>query len=196
MITSAVGWISFDSGFSMFSSPNNSEQTKKILVWQIFPTCTKCLFAGRSYSTCTIKSVSSIWALVLLVTVKTTWGGMFGHCSSSRKSKGVGEGGMGHISSGVGVWTVFSLISLGGWYVWRLELSWNIRKDRTEEEGGGVVCDKSLPWGGGKDIFLTKLGAWGTTCYAYFSGHDCSDIVRLLNLIAFVLGNIICDMIL
>ena len=50
--------------------------------------------------------------------------------------------------------------------------------------------------GGGKDILLTKLGAWGTTCYAYFSSHDCSDIVRLLNLIAFVLGNIICDMIL
>ena len=26
--------------------------------------------------------------------------------------------------------------------------------------GGGVACGKSLPWGGGgKDIFLTKLGA-------------------------------------
>ena len=196
MITSVVGWISFDSGFSLFSSPNNSEQTKKILVWQIFPTCTKCLFAGRSYSTYTIKSVSSIWALVLLVTVSTTWGGMFGHWSSSRKSKGVGEGGMGHILSGVGVWTVFFLISLGGGYVWRLELSWNIWKDRTEEEGGrGGVWQISF-MGGGKDIFLTKLGAWGTTCYAYFSSHDCSDIVRLLNLIAFVLGNIICDMIL
>lgn len=133
MITSVVGWISFDAGFSLFSNPNNSEQTKKILVWQIFPTCTKCLFAGRSYSTYTIKSVSSIWALVLLVTVRTTWGGMFGHWSSSRKSKGVGEGGMGHIPSGVGVWTVFFFkISLGGGYVWRLELSWNIRKDRTE----------------------------------------------------------------
>lgn len=47
----------------------------------------------------------------------------------------------------------------------------------------------------GKDIFLNKLGALGTTCYSYFSSHDCSDIVRLLNLIAFVLGNIIGDMI-
>ena len=48
--------------------------------------------------------------------------------------------------------------------------------------------------GGGKDIFLTKLGASGTTCYAYFSSHDCSEIVRLLDLIAFVQGNKICDM--
>lgn len=92
MITSVVGWINFDSELSLFSSPNNSEQTKKILVWQIFPTCTKCLFAGRSYSTYTIKSVSSIWALVLLVTVRTTWGGMFGCWSYCRKFKGVGEG--------------------------------------------------------------------------------------------------------
>ena len=48
---------------------------------------------------------------------------MFGHWSSSRKSKGVGERGMGHVPSGVGVWTVFFLISLGEAYVWRLELS-------------------------------------------------------------------------
>ena len=25
--------------------------------------------------------------------------------------------------------------------------------------GGGVACGKSLSWGGGKDILLTKLGA-------------------------------------
>ena len=160
MITSVVGWISFDSGFSLFSSPNNSEQTKKILVWQIFPTCTKCFFAGRSYSTYTIKSVSSIWALVLLVTVRTTWGGLFGHWSSSRKSKGVGEGGMGNIPSVVGVWTVFFfLISLGGGYVWRLELSWNIRKDRTEEEGGrGGMWQIPSMGGGGKGYFLDQAG--------------------------------------
>lgn len=38
---------------------------------------------------------------------------MFGHWSSSRKSKGVGEGSMGHIPSGVGVWTVFLFNQFG-----------------------------------------------------------------------------------
>lgn len=185
-------------GFLCFLTLIILSRQKKILVLQIFPTCTKCLFAGRSYSTYTIKSVSSIWALVLLVTVKTTWGGMFGHWSSSRKSKGVGEGGMGHIPSGVGVWTVFfkSVWKEGMYGDWSFPETSERIGQRRRGGGGGVACGKSLPWGGGKDIFLTKLGAWGTTCYAYFSSHDCSDIVRLLNLIAFVLGNIICDMIL
>ena len=70
------------------------------------------LFPGQSYSTYSIKRMSSIWALVLSATVRTTWGGVFGHWSYSRKSKGVGEGGMGHIPSGVGVW-IFFLNQLG-----------------------------------------------------------------------------------
>ena len=52
----------------------------------------KSLFPGRSYSTYSINSVASIWALVLSVTLRTTWGGMFGHWSYSRKFKAVGEG--------------------------------------------------------------------------------------------------------
>ena len=145
----------------------------------------KSLFAGRTYSTYTIKSVSSIWALVLLVTVRTTWGGMFGCWSYCRKFKGVGEGEHGaHPFWGGGMDCFFFFISLGGGYVWGLELSWNIRKDKTEEEGGrGGMWQIPSRGGGGKDIFLNKLGAWGTTCYAYFSSRDCSDIVRLLDLI-------------
>jgi len=62
------------------------------------------------------------------------------------------------------------------------------------KKGGWHVANPFHGWG--KDIFLNKLGPLGTTCHAYFSSHDCSDIVRLLDLIAFVLGNKICDMML
>lgn len=71
---------------------------------------------------------------------------MFGHWSSSRKSKGVGEGGMGHIPSGVGVWTVFFFKSVweeGMYGDWSFpETSERIGQRR---RGGGVACGKSLP---------------------------------------------------
>ena len=121
----------------------------------------KSLFAGRTYSTYTIKSVSSIWALVLLVTVRTTWGGMFGCWSYCRKFKGVGEGEHGaHPFWGGGMDCFFFFISLGGGYVWGLELSWNIRKDKTEEEGGrGGMWQIPSRGGGGVRIF--SWTSWG-----------------------------------
>lgn len=74
---------------------------------------------------------------------------MFGHWGCSRKSKGVGEGGTGHIPSGVGVWTVFFFKSVweeGMYGDWSFpETSERIGQRR---RGGGVACGKSLLWGG------------------------------------------------
>ena len=66
---------------------------------------------------------------------------------------------MGHIPSGVGVWTVFFFLSVweegmcGDWSF--PETSKRIRRRR---RGGGVACGKSLPGGGGEGYFLEQAG--------------------------------------
>ena len=118
----------------------------------------KSLFAGRTYSTYTIKSVSSIWALVLLVTVRTTWGGMFGCWSYCRKFKGVGEGEHGaHPFWGGGMDCFFlSVWEEGMCGDWSFpETSERIRRRRRGEgwhvanpfRGGGVRIFSWTSWG-------------------------------------------------